>query len=123
MKDEPKIKLCLHCGKPIKGRVDKKYCDDWCRTYFNNELNSQSIKIIREINSKLRRNRKVLKELLPKDRKSKRIPKIDFLSRGFDFCYSTHSRVSKKGFTFSFCYEFGWLALENEEFLLVRAPE
>jgi hypothetical protein len=24
-------KKCLACGKQLKGRIDKKFCDDYCR--------------------------------------------------------------------------------------------
>ena len=30
---------CLQCDKVIRGRIDKKFCDDWCRNNFNNALN------------------------------------------------------------------------------------
>ncbi|PWT97141.1 MAG: hypothetical protein C5B52_14370 [Bacteroidetes bacterium] len=120
MAKEPKKRHCRYCRKPLNGRIDKKFCNDWCRNYYNNKKNNESTQIIKTINSKLRRNRSILAELLPKERKSTRVTKIDFLSRGFDFRYITHTLVSKKGFTFSFCYDYGWLALENEEYRVVK---
>ena len=27
-------KLCLTCNKPVKGRTDKKFCDDYCRNNY-----------------------------------------------------------------------------------------
>ena len=32
MKEE---KRCLECGDVIKGRADKKFCDDQCRSNYN----------------------------------------------------------------------------------------
>ncbi len=31
------IKTCLTCGAPLIGRVDKKFCDDYCRSMYNNK--------------------------------------------------------------------------------------
>ena len=31
MSDTLQQAYCLYCGKPVKGRIDKKFCDDWCR--------------------------------------------------------------------------------------------
>ena len=30
---------CLECGEPLKGRVDKKFCSDYCRNSHNNKVN------------------------------------------------------------------------------------
>jgi len=58
-------KPCMACGKPIKGRSDKKFCDDYCRNSYNNDLKSDSNNYVRNINNGLRKNRRILKESLP----------------------------------------------------------
>ena len=35
-------KMCPECGKPVFGRIDKKFCSDACRNAFNNKANSAS---------------------------------------------------------------------------------
>ena len=30
-------KVCTLCSKTLKGRSDKKFCDDYCRSAYNNE--------------------------------------------------------------------------------------
>ena len=30
-------KVCPECGEKIIGRVDKKFCSDYCRNAFNNK--------------------------------------------------------------------------------------
>lgn len=36
-------KVCLECGKPLgAGRSDRKYCDDFCRTAYNNSRRSNA---------------------------------------------------------------------------------
>lgn len=34
---------CLNCDKTLKGRTDKKFCDDYCRNSYNNQLKPQKI--------------------------------------------------------------------------------
>jgi hypothetical protein len=33
---ETEIKKCLACNKTLRGRADKKFCDDYCRSNYNN---------------------------------------------------------------------------------------
>ena len=35
---------CLECREPVKGRVDKKFCSDYCRNAYNNNVNKDSKK-------------------------------------------------------------------------------
>ena len=56
---------CLACGKPVKGRIDKKFCDDYCRAAYNNELKSAANNYIRNVNNALGKNRRILESLLP----------------------------------------------------------
>lgn len=53
-------KTCLACDKPLKGRLDKKFCDDYCRNNYNNRLNSDQSNYVRNVNNILRKNRRIL---------------------------------------------------------------
>ena len=64
MAAEIKTKLCLNCNKPVKGRTDKKFCDDYCRNNYNNQLKSNTINLVRNINNALGKNRRILENLL-----------------------------------------------------------
>jgi len=33
---EDVVRKCLHCNHIIRGRADKKFCDDSCRSAYNN---------------------------------------------------------------------------------------
>ncbi|WP_315824342.1 hypothetical protein [Paraflavitalea speifideaquila] len=55
---------CPACGKPVKGRADKRFCDDYCRNNYNNQLNSDSVNYVRNVNNILRRNRRILEETM-----------------------------------------------------------
>lgn len=111
-------KLCLDCGALIKGRTDKKFCSDPCRNGFNNRLNSCSTNYLRNVNNILRRNRRILEELV--DLRSVKCSRSKLLAMGFDFSYFTHYYTSPKGRTYHFCYEFGYLYQKNDCFLLIK---
>lgn len=112
-------KKCLECGEKIFGRIDKKFCTDQCRNTFNNRLNGNSSNIIRNINNLLRKNRRILETLNKKGTKTI-VSKELLLSKGFNFSYHTNTYKTQKGLTYTFCYEQGYLFLEDKgQYLLV----
>ncbi len=112
-----KQRICPVCGDPIYGRIDKKFCSDQCRNTFNNQRKGYSTSYVREINTILRKNRKILIELNPRG-KSK-IHKNQLVKKGFDFDFFTNVYKTKTGNTYYFCYEQGYLILENNYLALV----
>ena len=108
---------CAYCGKEMIGRIDKKFCDDTCRTSFHNLQKQEEATQIRPINSVLKKNRSILKSL-NKTGKSK-VNKEMLLKAGFNFEYLTRMYTTKKGATYYFCYEHGYLPLDNGWFMLV----
>jgi hypothetical protein len=116
--------LCLHCNKAVKGRVDKKFCDDYCRNSYNNNLKGTSNNIIRNINNALRKNRIVLEQLLNNATENMKKVHVDKLhQQNFNFKYFTHQYTNQKGNVYFFCYEYGYLALENNWYLIVKRNE
>ncbi len=112
-------KTCPECGEKLIGRVDKKFCSDQCRNSFNNKLNSDSTNLVRNINNILRKNRRVLDELNKKGSKTI-VSKETLLTSGFNFTYHTHTYTTQKGYKYYFCYEQGYLFLEDKnQYLLV----
>ena len=118
---ELKEKTCLDCGEPIKGRADKKFCSDQCRNNYNNQLNSDSTNLLRNINNILRRNRRILQELNPAEKT--KVHRDKLLDKGFNFTYFTNTQTTRTGSTYYFCYEQGYLPLENNFYLLVVRKE
>ena len=117
-KSEPR--LCISCGKPVKGRADKKFCDDYCRNNYNNQLKSGASHIVRNINNALGKNRRILEGLISAEDDIAKTTKDKLLQKGFQFKYITHLYTNKKGNTYFFCYDLGYLPLENDWLLLVR---
>ena len=112
---------CLNCENPIKGRADKKFCSDQCRNDYNNQLNSDSNNHVRNVNNILRKNRRVLAELNPYE-KSK-VHRDKLTEKGFNFHYHTNIYTTKSGNVYYFCYEQGYLPLENDFYALVLRKE
>ena len=56
---------CTYCQKIIRGRTDKKFCDDYCRNGFNNQLKSTTNNLVRNTNHALGKNRRLLEGIIP----------------------------------------------------------
>lgn len=120
---ETKTKLCLNCNKPVKGRTDKKFCDDYCRNNYNNQLNSNTINLVRNINNALGKNRRILEDMFTEGEEMAKTNKTKLLQKGFQFKYITHTYTNKKGNVYFFCYDLGYLPLEGDWYLLVKQKE
>ena len=114
---------CLECSKPLKGRTDKKFCDDFCRNVYNNKLNSHSSSYVRNLTNILRRNRRILEEALPLNEEMVKTTRSKLLEKGFQLKYLTHTYTNKKGNIYYFCFEFGYLQLDGDWLLIVKRKE
>jgi hypothetical protein len=123
MVKQKEIKACRLCEKPLKGRSDKKFCDDYCRAAYNNDLKSAANNYIRNVNNALGKNRRILENLLPDGEQMAKANQDKLLSLGFQFRYITHTYTNQKGKLYNFCYEYGYLPLENNWFLIVKRNE
>ncbi|WP_293944303.1 MULTISPECIES: hypothetical protein [unclassified Sphingobacterium] len=112
-------KVCLECGQNIRGRSDKRFCDDSCRNAYNNKLNSDQTNLIRNVNNILRKNRRILLDVLDGEGMIK-VPREKLKRQGFDFKFHTHTFANSKGQVYSFIYEMGYLVLENDWILIVQ---
>lgn len=111
-------KTCLECSEKIVGREDKKFCSDGCRNAYNNKMNKDSTNYMRNINNKLRKNYRILTEL-NLDGKTK-TTRTKLLSKGFDFEFFTNVLNTKTGNLYYFLYDQGYMALENDYYILVK---
>lgn len=116
-------RTCLECGTKLHGRVDQKYCSDQCRSAYNNKLKSDPNNYVRNINNILRRNRRILEKFNP-DSKTIKVKREKLLQAGFNFSYFTNVYETKKSQkTYHFCYDQGYLELDNDVFALVVRKE
>lgn len=116
-------KNCLTCNKPIKGRSDKKFCDDYCRNNYNNQLKAAAGTQVRLINNALAKNHRILQSLLPADKEMMKTTREQLLLKGFQFKYITHIYTTQAGKTYYYCYDHGYLPLDNDWFLIVKRKE
>jgi dipeptidase len=114
-------KTCIECGNALKGRADKKFCSDQCRSTYNNKLNTDETNYVRTVNYTLRRNRRILAELNPNGKT--KVSGARLKEKGFDFQYFTAVYKTKDGAEYHYCYEYGYLALERNYYLLVVKPD
>src|SRR5690606_496297 len=131
---------CLECGTKLLGRIDQKYCSDHCRNAYNNRLNRDSRNLLRNINNKLRKNYRlkrdsrnrlrninntlrknysILGSFALTDGKTK-TTKMRLLDNAFDFEYITNLYTPKKGSTYFFVYDLGYLPLDNDYYMIVK---
>lgn len=121
----PETKTCLACNAVLRGRVDKKFCNDYCRNNYNNIQKSRGSQsaLIRTVNAALLKNRKVLASVLPENEETAKANKDKLLRLGFQFKYLTHHYTTKTGKTYHYCYDYGYLPLDNDWFLIVKKKD
>jgi hypothetical protein len=110
---------CAECRKVINGRSDKKFCDDGCRNNYNNRRNSDTDEALRIINSILRKNRNIMRNLLSQEEKIT-VPEKTMKIMGFNFEYFTHLYETRAGTVYRFCYEYGYLQIDKGLYMLVK---
>lgn len=111
-------KQCIECLDLLIGRCDKKFCSDSCRNAYHNKISGSANNLVRNINSILRRNRRILEELATHS--GLKTTRHRLLERGFNFDYYTGHRQNSKGALYYRCYEYGFLAKENDVVYIIR---
>lgn len=97
---------CAECGAILHGRSDKKFCDDQCRSTFNNKSYALEYKTVNSINRILLSNRRILGSLLKGSDTS--IKWSQLLALGFNPDYCTAISRSKGNDLVYHCYEYKW---------------
>ena len=114
-------RICLECGQKLTGRRDQKFCSDYCRNSFNNRKNEDVTAQVRRVNTILRKNRRILAELNPKGKIT--VDGITLAEEGFNFHYFTNIYRTQKGAQYFFCYDQGYLKLDNDQYMLVQKQD
>ena len=113
-------RVCAYCGKALRGRSDKKFCDDYCRNNYNNQLKADENNYVRTITHALKKNRRILMEQLNAEEAMVKTSREKLIEQGFHFRYLTHTYTNKKGSTYFYCFEYGYLPLEHDRVLIVK---
>ena len=112
---------CLECGDRMAGRKDKKFCCDQCRSAHFNRQNTEQTNFMRNITNLLRRNRRILCDLNPKGKAM--VSKTDLLEEGFKFTYFTNEFKTQTGKIYRYCYDQGYVQMDNGQVALVLRKE
>jgi hypothetical protein len=113
-------KTCLECGDSFHGRVDKKFCSDQCRSAFNNHMKKDSRDYVRRVNYILRKNHRILGELLQGGQNQIAIETLK--ARGFDFNHFTSLYPSGNGVNY-YCYEHGFARDKRDECIILLTKD
>lgn len=119
----PNTRKCLTCSKAVIGRADKKFCNDYCRNEFNNAQKADTTNLMRNINAALAKNRRIMQSLFAEGEEKQKVHLDKLVLKGFNFIYFTHTYTNKRGDVYFFCYDTGYLPLENNWYLLVKRKE
>ncbi|MBM3160493.1 MAG: hypothetical protein FJZ66_04080 [Bacteroidetes bacterium] len=110
-------RICQECSHQLRGRKDQKFCCDACRNSFNNKKNEEANASVRRINAILRKNRRILAQMNPHGKIT--VDGISLAEEGFNFHYFTNTYRTQKGTQYFFCYDYGYLKIENDQYMLV----
>lgn len=103
---------CLDCGLKLTGRVDKKFCDDHCRSNYNNILNKDRHSIFKTINRILKNNATVLGRF--NKHGLNELHRSILIAAGFNFTYFTHQLSGPGGKLYTCCYNYGYELMDGE---------
>lgn len=114
-------KNCSYCGSNLLGRVDKKYCNDYCRTASHNLKKSENNQQIKVVDSALKRNRKILAEVFERAGcEPKAILERKIQELGFVFHFHTHTLALENGKEGIFCYDYGYIRTKQGELAVIK---
>ena len=111
---------CRSCGRPLSGRLDKKFCDPGCKNEYNNRLQRQERREINHIDLIVKHNRRILKQSLGTESRRK-VAKTELMQRGLRFEYHTHHYTNHRKDQYVFCYDYGYLVLKDGKCLVVKS--
>lgn len=118
--------ICLQCGKKITGRLDKKYCDDYCRNVFNNQTKRADEKQIQKVNSIIRKNRRILKTLCPIGKATVRKEVLDAMGYDYRHFSGVYRSPAPAHQAYFICYDYAFSPIHQkniEKALIVQKQD
>ena len=101
---------CQECGSTLRGRMDKKFCNDVCRVRQHRRSHVKS-STVKEVEKVLIRNWSLLVSLKDsvKDEMTEEGRMIWLRRKGFDFNFHTHVVPLQDGRMAIMCYDEGYV--------------
>ncbi len=118
-------RCCLACGDKLRGRADKKFCNDYCRNNYNNQQRARvgNSPVVKYVNSCLQRNRKIMESVLTEGGGATKIRRHKLLCLGFHFGYFTHVNGDEPGRVCNCCYDYGYLVIDDDWCLIIKLED
>ncbi len=110
-------RYCKVCHEEIHGRRDKQYCSDYCRANHFNLMNADITGFMRKVNYTIRKNRNILSQINAGG--TAKVHKKKLIEQGLNFDYFTNVYKTKSGKTYYFCYDQGYVELDDDFYALV----
>jgi hypothetical protein len=117
-----KQKTCLACGRELKGRSDKRFCDLHCKSSYHYRRSlEEAPRFYDKVDNQLKTNRRILKQFNKAGKATVRTSIIK--QEGFDPNFFTHYWKNNKGDVYLFVYEYGFLKKQEhnlEKYVLIK---
>ncbi len=110
-------RVCKECKEKILGRRDKQYCSDHCRAQHFNSRNAEISNFMRRVNYTIRKNRSILSDMNPAGKTKAHKHKL--VDAGLNFDYFTNVYRTRSGKVYYFCYDQGYVEIEEDVYALV----
>ena len=117
------MRNCKMCKIGITGRRDKRFCSVRCKSDYHEKLTKVTLSASERIDKILHRNRSILLELMGKNEVQKKMPKIEFDKKKFNWTYITHYYVNTQKKTVHYVYDFSWMVFSDQEVLIKRVSQ
>lgn len=118
-------KACAACGRELKGRSDKKFCDLHCKSSYHYKRSlEEAPRFYNKVDNQIKANRRILKQYNKAGKATVRSSIL--VQEGFDPNFFTHYWKNQKGDVYLFVYEYGFLKKKEhdvEKYVLVRWQE
>ena len=122
--NDPISHHCEECSEKLNGRIDKRFCNDLCRTSFNNRRRQKEAAIdpqfIQEIPKIILKNYRILHKLSAGEKIT--VKKSMLEKQGFNFKFMTSYYTTLDGDTYHFCFDLGYLPIKSDRILIVNQP-
>lgn len=107
------IRKCLECNEVIVGRVDKKFCSEYCKSSYHYKQNrSKQDSVFIRVDKILKNNRRILKSYNKVGKSTVR--KNILIEDGFNPKYFTNYWKAKNNNLYLFCYEYGFMEIKEK---------
>jgi hypothetical protein len=114
------MRICKICANRVIGRSDKIFCAIKCKNIYHVDLRAMTALAAKDIDKILHRNRSIILELLGENRAHLKIKRLELDKKNFHYNYYTHQNINKKGKTYNWLYDLGWIEFSNDEMLLLK---